>query len=374
MDSLGTIILAGHNEGRENLLREYLEKKVYSFLYSTFSDSFIFGKNKALLPALPEEPEITKMSIADLCRDFYNELRLVKNGSLASVVDGEPENARKTVVSHVVDAVNGSPYIDSRYTITVGPKIRLERALDGTSNTVQQGRSLAENSALGSQHLFKDLGYQGDYFLVICGDLSALQPSTITGFIESVSRRNDDQTTLYVGVSSWHALKDLIEQHGLTHYGKMGSRFFPFIPGRINKFGLTVIDDDRVGDEPGALKRYSWANMFIVHKDLADRPEMTDYLYNHKRVFLDPGMAYSLYDTAGFQKLWRLLVKNTLTVTEAEDVVSTMIRKRFRDMPHFKTKIAEAPPEALLDIDTIMDYRRNAALIQRRAEGQYCAK
>jgi hypothetical protein len=363
MDHLGTVILAGHNEGSDNLLKEYIEKKTYSFLYSLFSDSFIFGANKPLLPVTPDPHLFQRESLGDLAKGIMREINQIRTGSIEAFMEQQSYDHQRRVINNVVDAVNGCAYTKKKYTVAVGPKSSLERIVGSDADVIAQGRTIAENAQVGARHLYQQLGYDNDYFLIVCGDLSAIKQDTINGFMDSVRRKDDGKTTLYVGVACWNGLKDLIENNDLEQYGKMGLRFFPFVPGRINKFGMTVIDDNNTGTKPLATKRYSWANMFLAHRSLIDHPEMTSYLYNHKRAFLDPHMAYSVIQTAGWDRLWKLLVTKTLPVTEAEDIVSSIIRQRFPQMPSFQTKVAEAPPEALLDIDTIMDYRRNAALV-----------
>jgi hypothetical protein len=357
MKDLGTVVLAGHNEGSGNLLKEYIEKQAFSFIYSLFSDSFIFGVNKGLLtPAAGTE----RYSAKDASSLLWSQISTIRKGSIETgSIDSQPK-----VINFVEKALQGSSSLESNHIVCVGPKEPLEKVVDKSTWVVSQGSDIAENARRGADFLYNYLGYDKDYFLICCGDLSAINSATIDTFIGGIEKRHKEGTSIYAGVSTWESLKSLIIDNDLERYGRMGSRFFPFIPGRINKFGITLIDDDELVDQNKGKYRFSWANMFLVHKSIAQRTDVASFIYSNKRALLSPGMVKSIISTTSLSDVYDLLT-HKLPATVAEDVVSKVM-VRALDLPDFRCKIAYAPPEALLDIDTWKDHYRNSALIERR--------
>lgn len=368
MTGYGAVILAGHNQGRTNLIREYMEKKTYSLLFSMFTDSFIFGQNKALLPLSEDRTTYRRINFFKQMLSIYRDLRTIQNGECLGEQDMLQElgDGKERVISRVAAAVSTARKVDSRSIVCVGPKIPLDRLLSGSAYAVEQGSSLGENAALGVRALYEDLGYKGDHFLVSCGDLSAISNNTIDAFVESVEKRLDPRTDIYAGAGTWQSLHELMERYELAKYGKMGLRFFPFIPGRVNKWSLRVIDDAGVVSPEVKSHNFLWGNMFMANKNVAKRSDIAQYMYDHKRNLLDPRFLYRLIQTAGVGSIARLVMGNTVTVKQAEAIVSETFRRRFPDMPDFGTKLAYVPPEGILDIDTWKDHLRNSELIRKR--------
>jgi len=367
MKDLGVVFLAGHNEGTKEMGKEYLEKRVYSFLYSFFSDSLIFGKNKALLKISYDRTDYKKLNIFKLLISLYKDFWNIKRGKLDDSQAREYKmDGRPYVANKVVEANLESKYVNEKYAVCVGPKHSLEQVLNRRVHTVAQGKNIQTNVGLGTDALFNGLGYKGEYFLVCCCDLSAITDNTIDTTIENFRKRRDNETKIYAGVGTWESLPPLIEKHNLEKYGRMGSKFFPFIPGRINKYGLTVVDDAGVVNDSEQKYKFLWGNMFIVHKSMKDHPDVAGYIYSIKRAALNPMTLLSFIKFSGVAGLYRLLINKTYRLTEAEKFTSWLITKRFPGVPDFKCKTMYTPPEAVLDIDTWKDHYRNSALIMKR--------
>jgi hypothetical protein len=165
-------------------------------------------------------------------------------------------------------------------------------------------------------------------------------------------------------VGTKEELSQLVRVHNLERYGKLASMYIPFLPGRLNKFGIPFLDDVSLINYGGDSHTMMFGNMHIVNRVLNNQSGGLDYLNSLKHVLFSPKTWWLVHKHIGLRNAARRFKDKRFPISDIEEIVSTAVQdKGYGD---YVFKMIHAPPEAILDIDTWKDFERNNALIAKR--------
>ena len=365
---LGVVVLAGNSKIRKAIRRrkrrglilrllnpnlwlatkDELESRLASRINR---DDYIVGENKSLLYLHPDL--ISQKNLNFFKRVIYfagktgdRVYRRNKNDLLEYL----SKNGR-TAIYMVIRALMETPYLDRGRIVVVGPRKQLVREMKDKGirriSVIEQGGSLGENILLGKEELMR-LGYGGEYFLVVGGDIPMISPPSISDFLASASRRAGDPD-IYFGMGSRQLMGLFITEHDLDHMGKVG----PNRPrkGNFNKFGIPLIDDIGIFGKKNERINMMIGNMFLYSMRSVDR-EFIDRFYSVRKMFANP-LTWPYLIFHWVRPLYRA-TRWKMALSEAEKV--------FRDKTGIKLKVCEVHPEIALDMDSYTDLRRLSAL------------
>jgi hypothetical protein len=358
----GNIVLAGHNVGSTSRFREWVDRNFHSFIVSLWSESFIVGKNKSLLKIGVDSSDYEKVNIFKKMYSLARvAMRLSKDEQKKEVYlrDGKP-----FVIDKVIDALEGAYMADDANTVCVGPYEPLQKLIGKRASVVAQGEGLDDNVQRGIRHLYKNLGYDKDFFGIICGDVSAITSKAVDSMYTSFEKRNDGKSTHYCAFGTREELAKLVQDYALEKYGKMGLMYFPFIPGRLNKFAIPFLDDVGLVSDEERSNLMMFGNMHVIHNNLNKYKDGVSYLTSLKHVFFSFKALRLIHRHVGLWNSARSFYNRKFRVSEIEPIISRAIQEKGFD--EYLFKMVYTRPEAILDIDSWKDHDRNNALIAGR--------
>jgi len=376
MGDMGVVVLAGNAKIQKQIRRKKRRGVVLRLLRPRFwlssrrefesrlaskinKDDYIVGENKSLLYLHPDL--ISQKNLNFLKRVLYfagktgdRVYRRDKKGLLEYL-----SREGRTPIIMVLSALLESSETDSSRIMVVGPKKQLDREIRARGiegiHVIDQGESIGENILKGRKGL-DDLGYGGDYILIVGGDVPMISPRSIADFNRSADRRGEEPDIFY-GMGSRLEMRDFISDHDLDHMGKVGPNYPK--KANLNKFGIPLIDDVGVFGRKGELVPMMMGNMFLYRRGSVDR-SFVDRFYSMRKMAANP-LTYPYLIFNWFWPLYRSW-KGKLTLSEAERI--------FMDRTGISLKVCAVHPEIALDMDSYSDMRRLSALKFHR-EGKY---
>ncbi|MGA1822181.1 MAG: hypothetical protein ACMUIG_06620 [Thermoplasmatota archaeon] len=319
-------------------------------------DDYIWGENKALIFL---HPDLTSQkNVNFLKRAIYFAQR--SRGRMYSKrksdmfrylsVEGEAP------LSLVVRSVARAEEVDKDHIVVVGPKIQIDKELHRIGmesiTVANQGRSLGENILIGGRSLAK-IGYEGEYVLIIGGDVPLADSGDIDRFIRR-SRERGGTPDIFWGMGSRSDLRDFIRDTKVEHLGRIG----PNRPkkGYLNKFGIPILDDTGQFGDMGNRQELMMGNLFLYRKKSINR-DFINRLYSMRKMLANPFYYFRLGREFGKDLLRAAFYK--VSLSEAEYI--------FNLQTGIELKVVKADPSLTMDLDSYSDLRRICAIMYRKA-------
>ncbi len=368
MEDIGVVVLAGNAKMHKQLRRKkrrgvFLRmvrphlwftgrKEFESRLASKINrDDYIVGENKSLLYLHPDL--ISQKNLNFFKRVIYfagktgDRVYARNKKGILEYLSGEGRSSIFMVLSTLLD----SKIIDRSRIVVVGPKEQLiaelsSRGIEGI-HVQEQGDSIGENLLKGKEALLR-AGYQGEYFLIIGGDVPMVSPSSIEDFFKSVMLRGGTPD-IFFGMGSRYQMKEFISSHDLDHMGGVGPNYPK--KGNLNKFGIPFIDDIPIFDNKDDTVPMMMGNMLLYRTSSLDRAFINKF-YSLRKMLANP-LIYPYLFFNWFSPGYRAW-KGRLPLSEGELLFS---QKTGIDL-----KVVPVHPEVALDMDSYSDLRRLSAL------------
>ena len=322
-ESLASIILAGQNPGRVGFLKEAWEKVFNEWIYW---DSFIIGKNKALLP------------IQKINGDTY------------------------TTIDLMLQEQRASRLIDAERILVVGPAEEIKSNIHTRDAVVvEQGKTIGDNFIRTARMMYEE-GYDGEFVLLTTGDNPIPTAKEYDMALSGWRKRVKEGIEVYCGVVNKTELGIWILKNKLERYGASAEDYpHPFRYRRnLHKYGFRFKDyNGLIEDEEQPILTYG--NFFVVHRDAIERVDAIDklnQLFGLKRAVIDPRNWADLFRKTGADIV--RLVRGKLTIEEMETKI-----QRYLDV---NTRLFLIPEEFALDIDFKVDWKRAIAYIGHNLE------
>lgn len=348
-ERLASLILAGQNPGRQGWYEEISEKWPNMVIYA---DSFILGRNKALLPVFEDTDEYKGRTIGSL---IATAKRKKKEG------DGSIDLCNLELM---LQEQRACPLIHPDFIFPIGPEDDIRDQTTATK-IIPQGRNLAQNLAKGIHHLFEEAKYPGEYFMVITGDVTMPTVQHYLDALQHWSRQREQGIEMYLGVARKDNIMDFLRENELEKYGIPKVELpvpIPFI-NNLNKFGIKVVDDRGMVDPIPQTYRFMYGNVFVFHKSvlhISDMENQITFLNGVKRGFFDVRNWYSLFKVFTPYDMWNVVAGKGLSLTSLEEKFYRWRGIRFKTFPVDHT--------FALDIDFWKDRKRAAAYLMRHSE------
>lgn len=328
--------------------RDELESRLASKINR---DDYIVGENKSLLLLHPDL--ISSKNLNFFKRVLYfagktgDRIYRRKKKDLLEYLSKDGRSA----IYMVVKALLASDRLDKGMIVVVGPRDQLEKEIGERGivdvTVIEQGRSLGENILKGKEELTRK-GYDGDYFLVVGGDVPMISPASISDFLGSAKKRGGDPD-IFFGMGSRQEMGAFISGHGLDRMGKVG----PNRPkkGNFNKFGFPLVDDIGLFGQDNNRVNMMIGNLFLYKTGSVDSGFVNRF-YSVRKMFANPlSLPYMAMNWA--RPLYRA-AKWRLSLTEAE--------RTFLSRTGIEIRLCSVNPEIALDMDSYTDLRRLSAL------------
>lgn len=333
--------------------RDLMEAKIVSAINR---DDYIWGENKALIFTHPDLTSQKNLNFFKRAIYFAQRSRGRMYRKKKSDMFRYLSEEGVAPLSLVVRAVSEADQVDKDHIVVVGPKHPIDRefhriGLDNI-NVSDQGSSLGENILIGRRSLDK-MGYQGDYVLVIGGDLPLANPGDIDRFIERSWMRGGTPD-IFWGMGSRTDLREFIRENNVEHMGKIG----PNRPkkGYLNKFGIPVLDDTSQFGDMGSRQELMTGNLLLYRKMSMNR-DFINRLYSMRKLLANPFNYLKLGRELGID-IFRVAFYK-VTLSEAEYI--------FNLQTGIEMNVIKVDPSLTMDLDSYSDLRRICAIIYRKA-------
>jgi len=365
---LGTVVLAGSvkiakqlRRGRRRLaLHRLIRPNLWAAdrgrIEASFSsrinrDDYIVGENKALLYLHPDLRSNKNINFLKRVLYFAGKTgdRVYRKNKKELVHYLSREGI--SPITLVYEVMRNTEGVDPEKLIIVGEKRQIENELSraGFSGAcvIEQGRSVGGNLLRGKRALARK-GYGGEHFLVIGGDVPLVTPEGVRAFLAS-ARGREGSADMIFGMGSRQELREYIIEHRVEDLGRVGPNYPK--KGNLNKFGIPLVDDLGIWGEKGKRHNLMMGNLFLYRTDAVDM-DMINRLYSMRKMGANPLIYPRLLCNYGVP-LFRS-IRWKLPVSEAERI--------FSGISGLDLKVAYAPPEIALDLDSYSDLRRISAV------------